>query len=179
MPSERKRPKMIPAIKKRRSVRAWLKKSIDEKALDEVLKAAMFAPTSWGTRAWEFVVVKDPLVKERLSKASAHAVFVKDAPCVIVVCYDMKRGRRFREDSSICAAHMLLEAVDQGLSACFVQVADAGDPPGSAEPHVKEVLAIPEAFRVQCMVPLGYAKRELKEHKESEFDPGKIHTERF
>lgn len=179
MPSERKRPKMIPAIKKRRSVRAWLKKSIDEKALDEVLKAAMFAPTSWGTRAWEFVVVKDSLVKERLSKASAHAVFVKDAPCVIVVCYDMKRGRRFREDSSICAAHMLLEAVDQGLSACFVQVADAGDPPGSAEPHVKEVLAIPEAFRVQCMVPLGYAKRELKEHKESEFDPGKIHTERF
>lgn len=170
---------MIPAIKKRRSIRAWLKKSISEKILDEILKSAMFAPTSWGTRAWEFVVVKDRLVKERLSKASSHAIFVKDAPCVIIICYDMNRGKRFKEDSSICAGHILLEAANQGLSACFVQVADAGDPPGSAEPHVKDVLSIPEAFKVQCMVPLGYAKRELKEHKESEFDRLKVHPERF
>ncbi|MBI5453320.1 MAG: nitroreductase family protein, partial [Deltaproteobacteria bacterium] len=141
--------------------------------------SAMFAPTSWGTKAWEFVAVKDPEKKKALSKATAHSAFVKDAPLVIVVCYDPKTGRRFKEDSSICAEHIHLEAVNQGLASCFVQVADAGDPPGSAEPYVKRLLNIPDNLRVQCMMPIGYAKRELAPHKDGEFDPEKIHYEEF
>ncbi len=170
---------MIEAIRKRRSVRAFLKREVEEEKLREVFTAAMFAPTSWGTRAWEFVLVKDAATKAALSKASSHAYFVKDAPAVIVVCYDLKTGRRFREDSSIAASHIMLEAVNQGLSTCFVQVADAGDPPGAAEPYVKKVLGVPEDFRVQCMVPLGYAKRELKEHRDGEYAPSKVHNGRF
>lgn len=170
---------MIEAIRRRRSVRAFLKKEVEEEKLREVLAAAMFAPTSWGTCAWEFVLVRDPGTKTILSKASPHAHFVRDAPLVIVVCYDIKTGRRFREDSSIAASHIMLEAVNQGLSSCFVQVADAGDPPGAAEPYVKKLLGVPDDFRVQCMLPLGYAKRELKEHRESEYTPGKVHIDRF
>ena len=170
---------MIEAIRRRRSVRAFLKKEVEEEKLREVFTAAMFAPTSWGTRAWEFVLIRDADTKALLSKASAHAHFVKDAPLVIVVCYDIKNGRRFREDSSIAASHIMLEAVNQGLSTCFVQVADAGDPPGSAEPYVKKILGVPEGFRVQCMVPLGYAKRELKEHRDTEYSASKVHKERF
>lgn len=170
---------MIEAIRKRRSVRAFLKKAVEEEKLKEILRSAMFAPTSWGTKAWEFIIVKEPDTKKMLSEATAHAHFVKDAPLVIVICYNNKVGRRFREDSSICAEHIHLEAVNQGLASCFVQVADAGDPPGSAEPHIKELLGIPEGFRVQCMMPIGYAKRELKEHRDSEFDNSKIHQEKF
>lgn len=170
---------MIEAIRKRRSVRAFLKKEVPEDRLKEVLLAAMFAPTSWGTMAWEFVIVRDPEKKIALSKATAHSGFVNDAPLVIVVCYDTKTGRRFKEDSSICAEHIHLEAVNQGLASCFVQIADAGDPPGSAEPYVKKLLNIPEGFRVQCMMPLGYAKRGLAPHKESEFVKVKIHDEVF
>lgn len=170
---------MIEAIRARRSVRAYLKKDIEIEKLNEILKAAMFAPTSWGTRAWEFVVVKNRETKIALSKSTSHASFVKDAPLVIVICYNTKTGRRFKEDSSICAEHIHLEAVNLGLSSCFVQVADAGDPPGSAEPYVKKLLSIPEDFRVQCMMPIGYAKRELKPHKDTEFDREKVHFERF
>ncbi len=170
---------MIDAIRKRRSVRAFLKKEVPEERLKEILLSAMFAPTSWGTRAWEFVIVKDPEKKKALSKATAHSAFVKDAPLVIVVCYDPKVGKRFKEDSSICAEHIHLEAVNQGLASCFVQIADAGDPPGSAEPYVKRLLNIPDNLRVQCMMPIGYAKRELAPHKDSEFDLKKIHYEEF
>lgn len=170
---------MLDVIRKRRSIRAYLKKKVEAGKLKEILAAAQFAPTSWGTRAWEFVVVKDSSAKAALSKATEHARFVKDAPLVIVVCYDVNIGRRFREDSSICAGHICLEAVNQGLSSCFVQVADAGNPPGAAEPYIKEILKIPGGFRVQCMIPIGYAKRDLKEHTEREFDLSKIHYERF
>ena len=109
----------------------------------------------------------------------SHAGFVDKAPVVIAVCYNMKKGRRFKEDSSIAAEHIHLEAVNQGLASCFVQVADAGDPAGSAEPFVKELLRIPEDFRVMCMMPLGYAARELREHGDSEYDQAKVHNERF
>lgn len=170
---------MIEAIRKRRSIRSFLKKDVEEEKLREILTSAMFAPTSWGTKAWEFIVVKDQEMKNELSKTSPHASFVKEAPLVVVICYNMKTGRRFKEDSSICAGHMLLEAVNQGLASCFVQVAEAGEPQGSAEPYVKKLLGIPDDFRVQCMLPIGCAKRELKEHRDSEFDPSKVRYERF
>lgn len=170
---------MLEAIKRRRSARVFMKKDVEEVKLREILTSAMFAPTSWGTRAWEFIIVKEPGTKYELSKATDHAHFVKEAPVVIILCYNVKIGRRFREDSSICAEHILLEAVNQGLAGCFVQVADAGIPQGSAEPFVKNVLKIPERYRVQCMLPIGYPKRLLKEHKDSELDRKKIHYESF
>lgn len=170
---------MLDVIKKRRSIRAFLKKDIEDEKLKEILSSAMFAPTSWGTRAWEFIIVRGREMKAGLSKATVHSNFIKDAPLIIVICYNSGAGRRFKEDSSICAGHIHLEAVNQGLASCFVQVADAGDPPGSAEPYVKRLLGVPEGFRVQCMMPIGYAKRPLAAHKESEFDAGKIHLEKF
>jgi len=170
---------MIEAIRKRRSIRNFLKKEVEEEKLKEVLKAAMFSPNSWGTRPWEFIVVTAPGTKKALSRCKDHAGFVEKAPVVIVVCYNIKEGRRFKEDSAIAAEHIHLEAVNQGLASCFVQVADAGEPAGSAEPVVKEILGIPDEIRVMCMMPVGYAIRELKEHTEAEFDSAKVHYERF
>lgn len=170
---------MIEAIRKRRSIRNYLKRDVEEEKLREILKAAMFSPNSWGTRPWEFIIVRDPETKKALARSKDHAGFVEKAPVVIVVCYNIKTGKRFKEDSAIAAEHIHLEAVEQGLASCFVQVADAGDPPGSAEPIVKELLGIPEDVRVMCMMPVGYAIRELKEHADSEYDEAKVHSERF
>lgn len=170
---------MIDAIRKRRSIRNFLKKDVEEEKLREILTAAMFSPNSWGTRPWEFIVVRDPETKKALAGSKDHAGFVEKAPVVITVCYNIKKGKRFKEDSAIAAEHIHLEAVNQGLASCFVQIADAGDPPGSAEPLVKELLKIPEDIRVMCLMPLGYAIRELKEHGDSEYDPTKVHNERF
>lgn len=170
---------MIEAIRKRRSIRNFLKRPVEDELIAEVLKAAMFSPNSWGTRPWEFVVVKDPETKKALAGCKEHAGFVGKAPVVIVVCYNINTGKRFKEDSAIAAEHIHLEAVNQGLASCFVQVADAGEPPGSAEPVVRKILGVPEGVRVMCMMPLGYAARELKEHDDREYEPAKVHNERF
>lgn len=170
---------MIEAIRTRRSVRGFLKRAVEENKLREVLKAAMFSPNSWGTRPWEFIIVRSAETKKALARATAHSGFVDRAPLVIVVCFDTKKSRRFKEDSSIAAEHIHLEAVNQGLASCFVQIADGGDPPGSAEKLVKKLLSIPEDIRVMCMMPLGYAARGLAAHKDGEYDPAKVHEERF
>ncbi len=170
---------MLEAIRKRRSIRAFRPKAVEEEKLKEILKAAMFSPTAWDTRAWEFIIVKDPKTRKALSEATPYASYVKDAPVVIVVCYDTEKGKRFKEDGSICAEHIHLEAVNQGLGSCFTQVADSDGPHGNAEAYVKNLLDIPQRYRVLCMMPIGYPAVELPEHSESEYDETKIHNERF
>ncbi len=170
---------MLEVIRKRRSIRDYSDRDVEEEKLREILKAAMFAPTSWGRRPWEFIIVRDPETKKALSEATPYASFVKDAPVAIVIIYDVTKGRRFKEDSSICAEHIHLEAVNQGLGSCFVQIADAEGPHGDAETYVKRLLGIPENYRVQCIMPIGYPARQLPPHDDSEFEESKIHRERF
>src|SRR4030067_3830272 len=116
---------MLYIIRKRRSVRAFKKDAVEEAKLREIFLSAMFSPTSWGTRPWEFIVVRDKATKEALSMITHSAKFVKGAPVIIVVCFDTTKGKRFKEDSSICAEHIHLEAVNQGLGESFFQIGDA------------------------------------------------------
>jgi nitroreductase len=170
---------LLEVIRKRRSIRSYRREEVEEDRLQEVLKAAMFAPSSRGRRAWEFVVVKSEEVRNALSEASPYSFFVKDAPVAIVVCYDADAGRRFKEDASICAEHIHLEAVNPGLASCFVQIAEAEGSHGDAEEYVKRLLGVTNRYRIQCIMPIGYPADELPEHSDTEFDESKIHHERF
>lgn len=170
---------MLDIIRKRRSVRAFKKDTVEDEKIREILLSAMFSPNARGTRPWEFIIVKEQATKDALSMITHSSKFVKGAPVIIVVCFDTTKGKRLKEDSSVVAEHIHLEAVNQGLASCWVQVADAGEPVGSAEPTVKKLLGIPEHIYVQCLMPIGYAVREGSPHKDSEYDEEKIHYERF
>ena len=167
------------AIRKRRSIRSYLAEDVEAEKLRELLKAAMFSPSSRGSRAWEFIVVRNEAAKRDLAEATPWAFFVTNAPFVIVICYNTGVGRRFKEDASICAEHIHLEAVNQGLGTCIVQVADAEGPHGNAEDYVKGLLGVPADYRVQFMMPVGYPAEEHPPHSDSEFDESKIRWEKF
>lgn len=171
---------MLEIIRKRRSVRRFLDKGVEQEKLHEILKAAMVAPTAKNKRPWEFIIVADQETRRQLSLATPYAAFAKDAPLVIVICYDTREGNRFKEDCSLSAGHIYLEALNQGLGTCFVQIAE-GTEAGVGEPeaYVKRLLAIPAPFRVQCLMPLGYPAQQAEPHRDGEFDKSKLHYERF
>ena len=50
---------MLEAIKIRRSIRTYINKKVEEEKIEEILRAAMQAPSSKGACPWEFVVVDD------------------------------------------------------------------------------------------------------------------------
>ncbi len=83
---------MLDVIRKRRSVRDFLPRDVEEEKIMEVLRTAMFAPTAWNLRPF---------------------------------------------------------------------------------------LSIPENYRVQCLMPLGYPAKPAEPHRDNEFDPEKIHYDRF
>lgn len=172
---------MLEIIRKRRSVRNYQKKEVDFEKLNEILKSAMFAPTAKNLRPWEFIVVKDEETKKQFSKATRYSSFAKDAPVVIVICYDITKGNRFKEDCSICAQNIYLETFNQGLGTCYIQIAEGTEGSvGEPEAFIKNLLNIPKSYRVLCLMPIGYPESYPPEYSEETlFDISKIHYERF
>lgn len=169
---------MLEAIKKRRSYRDFQERSIEEEKLREVLKAAMFAPSARHQRLWEFIVVEDQKTKDALAATKTWSYFVNRAPVVVVVC--SKEGKHWLEDASIAAENIYLEATNQGLGTCFVQIKNSQrEDDSDAEEYVKNLLMIPRGVHVLCLMPLGYPKELLPEHSESGFEETKIHWEKY
>lgn len=48
------------AIRKRRAVRTYTDKPVDDETLDRILRLGLRAPTGGGQQAWGFLVVRDP-----------------------------------------------------------------------------------------------------------------------
>jgi len=84
------------------------------------------------------------------------------------------------EDASIVAGHIFLEATNEGLGTCWVQIRESKTPDGKdAEEYVRSLLGIHANFRVVCLMPLGYPAEILPEHQDSEFEKEKVHRERW
>lgn len=172
---------MLEVIKKRRSIRSFLDKKIEDEKLTEVFRAAMLAPTAKNIRPWEFIVVTNEDYRKQFSLATRYSSFAKNAPVVIVICYDMTKGSRFKEDCAICAQNIYLEATNQGLGTCYIQIAEGAEGSvGEPEAFIKKLLTIPDTHRVLCLMPIGYPSEYPKPHDEKAlFDVAKIHNEKF
>lgn len=169
---------MLVAIKKRRSIRDFENRGVEEEKLQEILKAAMFSPSARHTRPWEFIIVKDQATKDKLAATKDGSTFVNQAPLIIIIC--SQETHQWIEDCSIVAENIYLEATNQGLGTCWVQIRGSERPDGSScEEYVKKILKIPREIRVLCLMPIGYPAEQLPEHEESEFEKEKVHQEEW
>lgn len=149
---------MLNAIKKRRSIRQYLAKEVEKEKIDEILKAAMTAPSARNCRPWRFWLVRDKEKKEKLAQIQPWASFVARAPVVLVI--GSEPDRLWIEDCSIVASLVYLEATNQGLGTCWVQVREMKTEKGKeSEEAVKKIIGAPEEIRILCLLPLGYPQK--------------------
>lgn len=171
---------MLPAIKSRHSIRSYQDKPVEDEKIREILLAAFVAPSANHIYPWQFVVVKDPATKEKLSQATNWCSFIKDAPIVIIIIGEEEKSREWVEDAGIATENMVLEAVNQGLGSCFIQVRESKRPDESdSEKYVKELLNIPGNLRVVFMLPIGYPAEQKEPHGESDYKEQKVHFEKY
>jgi len=142
------------AIQKRRSIRKYLPRKVENDKLDRVLEAARLAPSAKNLQEWRFVVVRDEGRRKRLAEAAKGQTFVGEAPVVIASCatitdYVMTCGQlTYPIDLAIAVEHMVLQATAEGLGTCWIGA--------FYEEEVKKVLNIPPEVRVVALLPLGY-----------------------
>lgn len=142
------------AIRERRSIRIYRPDPVEEEKLALVLEAARLAPSARNRQEWKFIVVRDPLTRERLAEATLHGKFLAQAPVAIVACategeYVMSCGQiAGTVDTSIALTQMILQAQALGLGTCWLG--------GYDEAAIKAILHVPPEARVVAITPLGY-----------------------
>jgi len=167
-------------VVKRRSIRKFKEEPVPEKVLKKVLDAGRWAPSAGNSQPWRFVVVTDADVKKGIAKIctefskKAWAKFSPERarylvarggswdksgigriPVLIVVCYETLE--RMREElvlsSAWCAIeNMLLAATAEGLGSCIYTFYGVEE-----EDRLKEMLRVPERYRIAAMIQLGYS----------------------
>lgn len=168
-------------IKSRRSMRKFTDQELTQEEVVTLLKAALMSPTSKRSNCWQFVVVDDKEVLEKLSYCKeASASFIKDAALAIVVTADSMASDVWIEDASIASIMIQLQAEDLGLGSCWVQLRERFTADGiSSNEYVHEVLDLPLQLQALSIIAIGHKGMERKPFDESHLQWEKIHINKY
>lgn len=172
---------MIDLLRKRRSIRKFTSEKIAPELVEKLVEAALRSPSSRGINPWEFVLVDDPAIMVKLSKAKQHgSEFLGNASLGIVVCADSTKSDVWIEDCSIAAIIVQLEACSLGLGSCWSQIRNRPhDNHKSAESYVQDLLGIPEQFKVEAIVGIGHPAEQKSPVSADSLQRDKIRKNRW
>jgi nitroreductase len=160
-------------IHTRRSVRSFIEKDIPPNQIAEILTCGLKAPSSSNSRPWEFVLVKDQGIKERIGYLGARSLYerkkrrlrdsktqfenIAKAPLFIVVACNTRKSPIFwSHDGSAATQNMLLAAHAMGLGGVWLGA------PLALKKHqneIKKMLGIPKSMEIASIIALGYPER--------------------
>lgn len=167
----------LPLVRKRRSIRKFKNQEVEPEKVEMLVEAALRAPSSMGNQPWEFIVVTESVLLEKLSKAKPHgSSFLKNAPLGIVVCANPGKSDVWVEDASIASAYIQIVAESVGLGSCWIQIRERKhNSEKTSGDYISEVLHIPDVMRVECIIALGYPDETKPPHGREILDYGKVH----
>jgi nitroreductase len=118
------------AVAKRRSVRDYLDKEVEEDKLQKILEAGNAAPSAGDVQGYEIVEIKDKQQRQALSLAAGNQGFLAEAPVDLVLITNQNRSaKRYGErgkklysvqDATIAGSYIQLASTALGLSTCWV-----------------------------------------------------------
>lgn len=158
----------LEAIGKRRSVRKYTGEPIPRKDLEKIVDAGRLAATGSNRQPWDFVVVTDRAMVERLKVA---AEWMEKAAAIIAVVMDPS-SRWWVEDGSAAVENMLIASTTLGYGSCWLE--------GYTLPHeeeFKKLLGVPKEKRLLTLVPIGVPAEEPTRKKRSLEEV--LHWERY
>ena len=160
-------------IYSRVSIRKFTDQQVEHEKILAMLRAAMQAPSAHNQQPWEFYVVTDKNMLEKLSHISKYSMCIKNAPIAIVSVYrtdpDLPSPKFFHVDMSIAMENLWLEATHQGLGGVW-----SGTAPKEEIMHaVEAIVGIPEGQRAFAVFPFGYPAQEKEQ--QDRFDSSRIH----
>jgi nitroreductase len=150
-------------IEKRRSVRRFGPKEVEDEDLAVILESARLAPSSSNSQTWHFVVVRQ---KQTINQLAAAVPFgpksinswIETAPLIIAACArpdpilhrmgQIADKDYHRIDVAIAVEHMVLTATDLGLDSCIVG--------WFSRKKARRILGLPLSMEVVLLLVLGY-----------------------
>lgn len=165
------------AIFSRRSVRQFTNERISAEKIEMILKAAMRAPSAGNEKPWEFIVVTQQEIKEKMAQSNPYAKMIEKASHAIVVCGDLNKQRFdydfWVQDCSAATQNILLEATYLGIGTVWIGTY----PIKERVEDIQAILNLPESVVPLSVVALGYPAE--KSEGIDTFNPERIHNEKW
>ena len=180
---------VIETIMKRKSIRAYEKKTIPAPVREELLHATLRAPTAGNLMLYSIVEVTDPRIKDTLVETCDDQPIIARAPLVWLFLADYQRWfdyfivsgvedlcqlqkirmRKPEEgdlflaccDALIAAQTAVIAADSLGLGSCYI-----GDIMENFETH-RELFNLPKYVFPICLVCFGYPTRQQMEREQT------------
>jgi nitroreductase len=167
----------LEALFTRRSIREYTTQPVPEDLLQELLAAAMQAPSAGNQQPWHFIVVTARPMLDALADVLPFGKMLHTAPLGIVVCADLrleKYAGYWVQDCSAATQNLLLAAHASGLGAVWLGVYPVAD----RVANLKKVLCLPEPVIPLCVVPIGYPATK-PEPPAMRFDAARLHQDQW
>ena len=172
---------LLELMRNRRSVRQFTDEPVPQEKVEKVLQAALLSASGRGIRPWEFIVVqdKDSILKLSECRPGVNKTIAGGNVAVVVVA-DAEQSVIWVEDYSIAMANMYLMAEEQGVGGVWIHCRERETPDGgSTEEYVKEVLGVPEQFRVLAMFVFGVPAAHSAPYELDQLKTEKVHYGKF
>jgi nitroreductase len=176
-------------ILNRKSVRSYNGEAIPDTVMQNILRAAMSAPTGMDISPWSFVVLTDKSQYDSIFAGNGNMKKFMESGAVVVVCADTTVTRptrenpdgpavtrpnpMWRDDIAAATENLLLAVEAYGLGACWT----ACYPFPETMAPVKKALGLPAEVVPYAVVPIGY--HDGSTQPKDKWAPARIHYGRW
>ncbi len=157
----------------RRSVRQFIDKEVEMQKIDEILRAAMQAPSAGNQQPWEFIVVRGKENLETLSKYNPYAGCLNNANVAIIVLSNTKRmvfEEYWQQDLGAASQNIQLQATKLGLGSVWLGTA----PDKARMDFVSKLYNLDENLVPYSVIAIGYPKNENANNFVDRFDEKRV-----
>lgn len=165
---------------RRRSIRRYTGDKVSDEVVNDILKIALLAPSSWGRHPVEFVVVRNKEMIKQISRCKRMGAGpLPNADVAIVVMVDKSDCELWIEDAAVASTYILLAAEQFDIGACWIHIRDRAGQKTTADEEIRQLLGVPNNFSVLNVVALGQKNEKKSLRTESDLHLENIHIEKY
>ena len=162
----------------RRSIRAYQPQDVGESLVQDLLEAAMAAPSAVAKDPWHFVILRNRNLLAKVAQGLPNGTMLANAPVGIVVCGDRQRAHDGQlsyllQDCSAAIENILIAAHALGLGAVWL----GGYPNMEIVNGLKDLFQVPDPFNSLGIISLGYPA-ETKPPREN-YEKARVHLNKW
>jgi nitroreductase len=149
-------------IVSRRTIRQFRPDPLPRETLEALVDAARLAPSAANLQPLEFIIVDDRRVRADVFPSLKWAAYIapegnpkpgqEPAAYIVTLVNTKVREKMFEYDVGAAEENMIISALAEGIGSCWLLSIDRD--------RLKAVLGVPEGYRIDCVLALGYPAEE-------------------
>ncbi len=158
---------VMEAIFERRSIRKFTDQMIPDDILEQLVEAALHAPSGRGDKTWKFTVVTNADLIRKLADGISRQLnrqgYNMYNPTVLIIPSNLRDSRFGKEDDACALQNIFLAAHAYGVGSCWINQLQGICDTDIIRPILDE-MGIPADHVIYGMAALGYPAADNGSH---------------